>query len=201
LKASRKLALLVVLAALASATFASVFVYYPLLVTVSPVGPPIVFEAGSNANQGDLLCNTITVNLGANGASASVIVHPTYRVTYYKNVTLIKNNDNTKSYIVHLGVVRSNSTWFSDTGSSATLYIYNKGADRSMSGHPTPVPQNYAASVDLTTTDTTRIGTLSSGSAWEVDLYFYIPEGVQLPSQAIEFDLLLIYSPSGETPP
>jgi hypothetical protein len=61
----RRLLALVSLAVFASIVFASVFVYYPACITVSPVSPPVVFAAGSNAGKPDLLgTNTISVNIG-----------------------------------------------------------------------------------------------------------------------------------------
>ena len=58
--------------------FASVFVYYPATITVSPVIPPVVFATGSNAGQPDLgYGNTIQVITGSNGTKLDVTIHPT----------------------------------------------------------------------------------------------------------------------------
>ncbi|MGC9011912.1 hypothetical protein, partial [Thermogladius sp.] len=90
----RRVLALVAVAVFTSIVFASVFVYYPVSVTVSPVSPPVYFEYGTNANQPDLGgANTIDVTLGANKTSLTITIHPTYWVSYYKNVSLIVNGD------------------------------------------------------------------------------------------------------------
>ena len=204
----RRLLALVSLAVFASIVFASVFVYYPATITVSPVKPPVVFIAGSNANGTDLLGNTITVNIGQNSTSLSVTIHPTYQLTYYKNVTIIKNVDS-RVYYVYLRV--QTPVQIGDTGlpqgSQLILYIYqhSMGASRSLSGNfpPTPTSGSYAASLSLTTTGQTDPITLSSGDWLELDVYVSIPEGNPLPSP-VTAQLLLVYTPytpSTETPP
>ena len=205
----RRLLALVSLAVFASIVFASVFVYYPASITVSPVSPPVVFAAGSNANQPDLgssngAGNTITVSTGSNGAKLDVTIHPTYQVTYYKNITIINNID-TKTYYVYLRVqtpVQIGATGL-PSGSKLILYIYNANAGRSLSGYPQPTPSGYVASLDLTTSgSTTSQITLSSESWLELDVYVYIPEGTTLPSSPVTAQLLLVYTPSStETPP
>ncbi len=195
----RRLLALVSLAVFASIVFASVFVYYPASITVSPVSPPVVFAAGKNANQPDLLGNTISVNIGQNGASLDVTLHPTYQVTYYKNITIIYNTDS-KTYYVYLRV-QTPATGL-PSGSKLILYIYNADATRSLSGYPQPTPSGYVASLDLTTSGQTQAQiTLSSGSWLELDVYVYIPEGTTLPSSSVTAQLLLVYTPSAETPP
>ncbi len=183
-----------------SQVFASVFVYYPITVSVSPVSPPVVFLAGSNANKPDLGgSNTITVNIGPNQTSLEITIHPTYQVTYYKNISLVKNVD-TKTYYALLKVVSPATSI--PAGSKLLIYVYSSGASRSLSGFPTPTPAagSYLTSVDLTTTGMSGWITLSSGSSVELDLYVYIPEGSLLPS-SFTVNILLIYSPVQETPP
>ncbi|MEM0026677.1 MAG: hypothetical protein QXT53_02590 [Ignisphaera sp.] len=80
---------------------ASVFAYYPLQLTVQPVSPPLVFAAGTNANQPDLGANTISVTVEQNSTSATITIHPTYHTTYYKDVIRISNTD-TRVYNVWL---------------------------------------------------------------------------------------------------
>jgi hypothetical protein len=168
---------------------ASVFAYYPLSITVSPVEPPVKFVAGNNSNQTDLgPGNTITVILGSNNASASVIIHPTYQKTYYKDVLNITNVDDSKAYNVY---IRVNTTITGLAGSTISLKIYDSGASR---------PGTPIATVDLTSTGTVSIGSLSGGGTWEVDVEVYIPEGSPLPSAATA-NLQLIYTPSSEKPP
>jgi hypothetical protein len=192
----KSVGLLIALAAL-SATLASVFAYYPVTATLSPTSPPVYFAAGTNAGQDDIGSgNTISVAIGSNGASLSFTVHPTYQTCYWKNITIIKNDDS-KAYNIYLRVVTPVSGL--PSGSIARIYVYTKGAERSLSGYPTPAPTS-GTYVDLTATGTTFIGSLSGGSAFEIDVYTYIPEGSTLPSPASAY-LLLIYTPSGETPP
>lgn len=178
---TKALLALVALAAAASVAFASVFVYYPVSVDVSPVNPPIVFAAGSNAGQPDLGGNTITVDIGANQASVSVTVHPTYQRTYYKSIAVIDNTDTSNAYYI---TVRVNAALPAEYAGSQ-LIVQTAGG---------PV------TVDLTSTGDTAIGQIPAGSQWEVDLKFSIPEGAPLPSPA-SAGIELIYSTSAETPP
>jgi hypothetical protein len=182
-----------------SIAFAAVFSYYPVSIAISPVSPPVYFELGSNANQDDLAGNTITVSVGSSGTSVSITIHPTYQVTYYKNVTLIVNNDS-KAYNISLRVATPATGL--PSGASAVVYVYSKNATRSLSEYPTPEPPSgqYVKNVSLTSTGTTYIGYLSGNSTYEIDIYVYIPEGTSLPS-SISAGLLLIASPSSESPP
>ncbi|MGC9122145.1 MAG: hypothetical protein ACP5HP_04320, partial [Thermogladius sp.] len=50
----RRVLALVAVAVFTSIVFASVFVYYPVSVAVSPVSPPVYFAQGSNAGKDDL---------------------------------------------------------------------------------------------------------------------------------------------------
>ena len=190
------LALALLTAIALSIAFAAVFSYYPVSITISPVSPPVYFATGENAGQDDLWANNkITVSVGSNRTSVSITIHPTYQVTYYKNVTLIVNND-TKAYNISLRVASVASL---PSGASAVVYVYSKNASRSLSGYPKPTPSGYVKNVSLTSTGTTWIGYLSRGSAYEIDIYVYIPEGTS-PS-SISAGLLLIASPSSESPP
>jgi hypothetical protein len=194
----KSVGLLIALAAL-TATLASVFAYYPVTATLAPTSPPVYFAAGTNANQSDIGSgNKITVTIGSNSASLSFTVHPTYQTCYWKNIAIIKNDDSSKAYNIYLRVVTPVS---GISGATVRIYVYNKGATRRLSGSP-PTPQSgyYVEYVDLTTTGTTFIGQLSSNSFYEIDVYTYIPEDSTLPSPA-SAELLLIYTPSGETPP
>jgi len=183
--------------------FASVFTYYPVTVNISPVAPPVSFTAGSNTGQPDLGGgNTISVTIGQSGASADITIHPTFRTTYYKNITLIKNWESgagAKAYKVYIKVVSQASL---PSGSTAKIYIYSQGATRSLTGFPNPAPASgtYVASVSLLSSGTTSIGTLNAGSAWEVDILVYIPESSTVPSPTTA-QIQLIYTPSSETPP
>ncbi|MFZ8791941.1 MAG: hypothetical protein ACO2OS_06730 [Thermosphaera aggregans] len=105
---------------LASIVFASVFVYYPASVQVSPRAPPVIFEEGSNSNQRDLYGETITTDIDATGTSASITLHPTYQRTYYKDVLRIKNQDS-EVYYVKVNVV---STITGGNIVSAKIHVY-----------------------------------------------------------------------------
>lgn len=174
-----------------SITIAGVLTYYPVTAQLAPVSPPVTFKLGSNANQPDLQSNTIDVSIGANKTSLSLTVHPTYQTVYYKNISLIANND-TKAYNMAIKVDTPISGL--PPSSVARAYIYARGATRTLSGSP-PAPSGYIAVVDLTTSGLTTINTLSSGSDYEIDIYTYIPEGTTLPSSPTPAKLYLIYSP------
>jgi len=201
------------IAVVISIAFASVFVYYPMEVKLQPVQPPVYFETGSNAGAYDLggygtpyTSNTISVSIsiGSKATSLTITVHPTYQVTYYKNVSIVYNNDD-KSYKVCFRV----ETPLSDlpSGSKAYLYIYSQDGTRSLSGYPTPTPSGYLAQIDLTSTSNgaTCVGTLDPNKFYEMDLYIYIPEGNNVgmtSGTTYTANLLLIYTPQTlETPP
>jgi hypothetical protein len=176
-----------------SITIAGVLTYYPVTAQLAPVSPPVTFKPGSNANQPDLQSpNTIGVSIGANKTSLSLTVHPTYQTVYYKNISLIANND-AKAYNMAIKVETPLSGL--PSGSVAKVYIYAEGATRTLSGFPTPTPGGYTATVDLTTSGLTTIGSLSSGSHYEMDIYTYIPENTALPSSTTTAQLHLVYSP------
>jgi hypothetical protein len=190
------------IAVVISIAFASVFVYYPMAVTLQPVQPPVYFETGSNAGAYDLgrsdtTSNTISVSIGSNATSLTITVHPTYQVTYYKNVSIVYNNDS-KSYKVCFRVDTPLSNL--PSGSKAYLYIYNQNGTRSLSDYPTPTPSGYLAQIDLTSTETTCVEstTLESNKFYEIDLYIYIPEGYNVGMESrttYTANLLLIYTP------
>ena len=109
------------IAVVISIAFAGVFVYYPMAVTLQPVSPPVYFAEGTNSNQDDLWNgNKISVSIGSNKTSLNITVHPTYRVTYYKNVSIVYNNDY-KAYKVCFRV--ENPLSGLPPGSEAYLYI------------------------------------------------------------------------------
>ena len=177
-----------------SYAFASVFVYYPITVNLSPVNPPIRFDYGSNANGYDLggsgdpyTSNTIGVTIGPAGTSLILTLHPTRQHNYYKEVSLIENTDG-KAYYITIRVVTAAVL---PPGSVALLLIFDELGSR-------------VAEVDLLATgDTSATSTIAAsgtpGSIWRIDLYIFIPEG-STPSATSAF-VQLIYSPSSETPP
>jgi len=99
----RKLIALLAIATLISIVNASVFVYYPINLTISPQNPPVVFLTGSNSNKRDLWGETITVSTG-DGTSLTINVHPTLQKNYYYDIARIKNNDDTHTYYIKFRV-------------------------------------------------------------------------------------------------
>ena len=194
-----EVAALAIAALAASIALASVFVYSPLSIGVEAQKPVIVFEPGSNAGNPDLNGTTILVSVGANDTSATITIHPTYQVTYYENITLIRNKDSSHAYQVTL---RVNQPLSLPPGSRATLYIYSKGASRSLTGWSTdelaPAQGTFIAALNLTSTGETSF-TLNGGETVEADILVYIPEGVQLPAPSTA-SVYLIYSPESGAP-
>jgi len=192
------------IAVVISIAFASVFVYYPMAVTLKPAQPPVVFVTGSNAGKDDLGDGrNIYVSTGSNGTMLTIEVHPTYRVTYYKNMSIVYNNDSIKAYQVCFRVESPLSGL--PTGSEAYLYIYAASSTRSLSGYPKPTPSGSLAQINLMSTEKRCVVTLGGKGYLEMDLYIYIPEGynVGMESGATYIaNLLLIYTPqTTETPP
>jgi len=185
------------IAVVISIAFASVFVYYPMAVTLQPVQPPVYFAEGTNSNQDDLWTgNKISVLIGSNKTSLTIIVHPTYQVTYYKNVSIVYNNDSGRAYLVCFRVYTPLSNL--PPGSEAYLYIYAASSTRSLSGYPTPTPSGYLKQINLKSTGTTCVVTLGGKGYLEMDLYIYIPEGYDVgmtSGTTYTANLLLIYTP------
>jgi hypothetical protein len=100
----RKLIALLAIATLISIVNASVFVYYPINLTISPQEPPVVFSAGSNANKRDLGDKTITVSTSNSGTSLTIEVHPTLQRNYYYDIAKIENNDGSNTYYIKFRV-------------------------------------------------------------------------------------------------
>ena len=180
-----------------SIAFSSVFVYYPITAQISPVtNTPVKLGYGSNANRNDL-SGTISVTIGPNNASATITIHPTYQVSYYRNITIITNTDS-KAYKVMLNV--SSPMTGLPANSKAKLYVFSKGAGRGLTGWSTdslePASGSYIKSLDLTTTSTSSEFTLNANDVVEIDILIYIPEGTSPPSSATA-NIYLRYTPSG----
>ncbi len=107
---------------LASIVFASVFVYYPASIQVSPTAPPVIFSEGDNSNQRDLYGQTITTTIDETGTRVLINLHPTYQRTYYLDVLRIKNQDS-QVYYVKINVL---STITGGNLVSAKLYLYDE---------------------------------------------------------------------------
>jgi hypothetical protein len=205
------------IAVVISIAFASVFVYYPMAVTLQPVRPPVVFDTGTNSNRNDLggsdtTSNTISVSIGSNKASLNITVHPTYQTAVYKNVAKIVNSDSSKAYNVWINIrwtnisitVSSLGSTFSQSASSDIEICFRSSSTsgKSTSDFPTPGYTGVIKCVSLQSTGQTYIGSLGANSEWEIDLYVYIPEGANIDGSTTYTALIhLIYTPSGETPP
>jgi len=175
---------------LVSIVFASVFVYYPGIVQVSPVRPPIIFTEGSNSNQRDLNGATITTTIDSTNTSASIALHPTYQRTYYRDVLRIKNQDS-EVYYVKVNVV---STITGGNIVSAKIHVYS-GAVK-------------VGEIDLLTTGLQPDNwiTLNGGEELRIDFEFrYATTGGSpdtAPSGSGTISLELVYSTvNNETPP
>ncbi|MCE4603169.1 MAG: hypothetical protein F7B18_08295 [Desulfurococcales archaeon] len=88
----------------AGIVLASVFVYNPITGQLVTTAPAIIFQPGTNAGQADLGGNTITVSLSPSQTSASVLLHPTYQITYYKDILEVNNTDTVNAYFILLRV-------------------------------------------------------------------------------------------------
>jgi len=192
----KKLYLLIALAAIVATVNASVFVYYPLSVSLAPSKPAVYFVAGSNANHPDVMYgsdnNHIAVTVDKAGAQAWIIVHPTYQTTYYKEVLNITNQDS-QAYYVWLIIDDPISVGGNLT--SAKLHVFDAGG-------------NKITTVDLSSKGSVLIGQISGGSTWRIDLEFQITGygNKGSPSEAPTLSdtsatLRLAYTPSSETPP
>ncbi len=115
------LAILVVATSIAIVN-ASVFVFYPINVSLQGQAPPIVFSTGKNANQADLWGNTIGVTLDSTNTTLTLTLHPTWRTNLYKNISLIVNLDTTRTYYIKFNVT---SPFTNAKITSAILYIKN----------------------------------------------------------------------------
>lgn len=181
---------------LAAATFiivnASVFVYYTSTVTLQATAPPVYLAPGNNTGQPDLWgnTNTITVVIGDGGASAAITVHPTYGKNYYKNLTLIVNQDPSNSYTVYL---RVNDAFTDSKITSATLYVYNSAG-------------SLVQSLDLKYTSAEVRFTLPANDWYRIDLEIVVDETGGSPTSPPSLSdtsatFEVIYTPSSETPP
>jgi hypothetical protein len=167
---------------------ASVFVYYPINLKISPQRPPVVFSAGSNANvSGNDLCGeTITVYIkdGVDtneGTSLTIEVHPTLQRNYYYDIAKIKNKDTNTYYIKFRVTSRTND----DNVNVAYLIINNTNTQYEIDLKSDGVqPSDWI--------------TLTSLGEFRVDLYI-VPKSV---GGTIEFKVdLIISTTSTESPP
>ncbi|MGC8678674.1 MAG: hypothetical protein ACP5TH_02605 [Fervidicoccaceae archaeon] len=174
--------LLVAVSLVSAAVFASVFVYYPVSVTATPTAPPVIFAEGSNANKADLYGNTITVSISQANTSLSIAVNPTYQITYYKNITLIKNLDSNAYYIAF----RVNTAATDTNLQSVQLIIKDSSG-------------NTKATIGLKTTSTSSWIQIPANSQYTVDLSISYTAGASstyssAPGNGFTASLQLIYS-------
>ncbi|MFN3267718.1 MAG: hypothetical protein ACK416_00495, partial [Zestosphaera sp.] len=147
----RKLIALLAIAALVGIVNATVFVYYPINITVSPQEPPVIFQGGSNANKTDLWGEDIEVTIEDYGTKLTITVHPTMQKNYYYDIVKVANNDQNNAYYIKFRVL----TPINDPRiSKAYLIIGNQKIDLMSSDLQ---PNNWI--------------TLSAGSTLRVDLY------------------------------
>jgi len=174
---ARIVALAAALIAAVAVANAAVFVYYPANVKVVPQQPPIVFDEGTNANQADLLGNTIEVSIAQNKTEVNITVHPTLQYTYYYNI-LVVNNTDSNAYYVNFYV---NFTNF--TASFQEAYLVINGQKYLIQNG------QFVLSTPLT---------LNANEYINVSLLFYAPDSQQFQGNVV-IDLQLVYSPTTET--
>ncbi|MEM4425646.1 MAG: hypothetical protein QW335_06675 [Candidatus Nezhaarchaeales archaeon] len=173
---------------LATVALASVFVYYPLTITITPTAPGVKFQGGSNAGEADIGTNNIIVNIGPNSTSASVTIHPTYQRNYYKDVLRIYNGDDDAMNVHIIFDSLSNSL---PKGSIVKMFFYEEDGTRVKELDITGPTLNYPI----------QIGQIGSGATWQIDFYVYIPEGTSIDGASYSASARLVYTPSTETPP
>lgn len=176
---ARTLMVLALLLLPVAAAFAGVFTYYPLTVTVEPTTTaPFIFQRGSNADRVDL-SGSIEVKLRGGNTSASVKLHPSYQITYYKDVLQIvrKTNQWDRFYIL------VNSTGASGV---AKMILYSS---------------NGAKLVEVDLVSTGVVGPITIGSVddyCEVDFKFNF--GDSIPSNFNVELYLVVSNEEGATP-
>jgi len=194
----KKLYLLVILALALAVANASVFVYYPMSISLAPSKPAVYFTLGGNANQPDIMYgagNNIAVSVDSAGAQASITVHPTYQRTYYEDVLEIKNQDS-KPYYVWLIIDDPITITAGGNLTAAYLYVYDVTTGK------------LVKTVDLSKTGPVQIDQIPANGVWRIDLEFQItgygsqgsPNAAPTLSDT-SASLRLVYSPSSGTPP
>ncbi|MCS7139634.1 MAG: hypothetical protein NZ940_02885 [Candidatus Nezhaarchaeota archaeon] len=170
-----------------SIALATVFVYYPLTVTIEPTAPGVRFWKGSNADQPDIGPYRITVTLGLNNTSASIVIHPTYQENYYKDILRVRNYDDDAMYVYFIFYSCEGNL---PPGSSVVMIIY-EGATKLNVTNITVPTLNQAIYMN-------RIG---SKGIWQIDFYVNMTEGHDITSAIYVATMRLVYTPVNETPP
>jgi len=195
----KRLYLLIALAVAVAAVNASVFVYYPLSISLATSKPAVYFVPGSNANQNDIMYgagNKIDVTVDSAGAQAWITIHPTYQRTYYKDVLQIKNQDN-QAYYVWLIIDDPISVGGNLT--AAYLHVIDLSTGTA----------TLVKTIDLSQTGGIQIGQIPANGVWRIDLEFWMTgytanqpgspsQPPTIPDQSA--GLRLVYTPSNETP-
>ncbi|MEM3924377.1 MAG: hypothetical protein QXZ48_08855 [Zestosphaera sp.] len=180
----RKIIILLAIATLISIVNASVFVYYPVTLKISPQQPPVVFREGTNAGQPDLWGKTITVNIGNEGTSLEITVHPTLQRNYYYNLTEIVSQDSSNTYYIKFRVTKAINDVRVNT---AYLIISNTSAQYQIDLKTTELqPNNWIS--------------LQAGGKLRVDLYLEL-SGYSGGDISASVDLIITTTDTTETPP
>ncbi|MEM4823480.1 MAG: hypothetical protein QXV31_00380 [Zestosphaera sp.] len=179
----RKVIILLAIATLISIVNASVFVYYPVTLTISPKQPPVVFQEGTNAGKPDLWGETITVNI-VDDTKLVITVHPTLQRNYYYNLTEIVSQDSSNTYYIKFRVTKAINDVRVNT---AYLIINSTGAQYQIDLKTTELqPNNWIS--------------LQAGGKLRVDLYLELSDysggGIKA-----SVDLIITTTQTTETPP
>ncbi len=180
----RKLIALLAIATLISIVNASVFVYYPITLTISPQNPPVVFSSGSNANGRDLWDKTITVSI-SDGTSLTIEVHPTLQRNYYYDIAKIKNNDDSNAYYIKFRV----TTPITDSRVDKAYLIINN----------TNTKAQHIINLKSGEVQPSYWITLSNSDEFRVDLYIVL-NSVESSDITVGVDLI-ISTTNAESPP
>ncbi|MEB3861898.1 MAG: hypothetical protein GSR84_06730 [Desulfurococcales archaeon] len=173
----------------AGIVLASVFVYNPITGRLVTTTPAIIFQPGANAGQADLgNNNTITVSLSPSQTSASVLLHPTYQKTYYKDILEVNNTDANTTYYILLRVTDP-----LDDAKVVEAFAYLKDTGGTL-----------LATLDLTVAGTETVWIpIPANTVYIIDFSFVISDGAgDSPNTApsltdTQFAIDLIYSTSG----
>ncbi|MCX8142534.1 MAG: hypothetical protein N3F04_07220 [Candidatus Nezhaarchaeota archaeon] len=171
-----------------SIALATVFVYYPLEITVQPTAPGVKFWNGSNAGNPDIGPYRITVTLGLNNTSASIVIHPTYQENYYKDILQVRNYDDDAMYVYF--IIKEHN--LSDPINNVTIFIYNITT--------TPTLVNTTKIVSSQKNQPIYVGQIGSNQLWSIDFYVNVTEASSI-NGLFNIELHLVYTPVNETPP
>lgn len=177
--------LIIAIAMTLSSVAASVFVYYPLSITLSPTAPDVKLVEGSNAGQADLGGSTITVTI-TGSTKASITIHPTNERTYYKNVTVIVNTGSATYYgwikvntPISANGITAAKLIIKDT-SGATVATVDLKSTTLQGGFSIPASGKLFIDIEVQIDSTIDPTTITSGNVASIDLV-YSPQSVETP--------------------